>query len=48
MMYTKPQITTLNKAVEAIQSDTVKAIHQVYDNAMQTTKGASAAYEADE
>jgi hypothetical protein len=48
MKYTKPQVTLLASATDAIQSDTMKPFQHVVDNAITQTKGTSAAYEADE
>jgi hypothetical protein len=48
MKYTKPQVTLLVSATDAIQSDMLKPYEHVYDNPNHETQGTSAAYEADE
>jgi hypothetical protein len=46
MKYTKPQVTLLASATDAIQSDQIKLIQRVYDNHLELAS--SPAYEADE
>jgi hypothetical protein len=46
MKYTKPQVTSVASATDAIQSDHIKWIQVVYDNEME--RASSPAYEADE
>lgn len=48
MKYTKPQVTLLASATDAIQSDQMKPFQHVVDNPLKHTEGTSAAYEADE
>ena len=46
MKYSKPEVTKMQPAVEAIQSDQVKTIRKVLDSQM--VLAATSAYEADE
>ena len=49
MKYAKPEVTGLGSALKAVQSDTLKPRHVVFDNdPIDTTKGTTSAYEADE
>jgi len=49
MKYTKPEVIGLGSALEAVKSDTLKPRHVVFDNVpIDTTKGTTSAYEADE
>ena len=49
MKYTKPELVGFGSALKAVQSDMLKPRHIVYDNQpIDTTKGTSSAYEADE